>query len=120
MTPIEKDPTKGLNAAVAAVLNGERAAQGMTFDDLARTSGLSKSTLLRLLGSNLEKRRDIDVAQLYSLAVALGMTPVDVFQAAVARMDRQARATRDEFTLRRTARMIPTVEDEAAWDEGDD
>lgn len=114
MTPIEKDPTKGLNAAVAAVLNGERAAQGMTFDDLAQHSGLSKSTLLRLLGSNLEKRRDIDVAQLAAIAFALALDPTDVFADAVARMERQARVRPDEFTLRRTARMIPTVEDEAA------
>lgn len=47
----ESNPAQGLNAAVAAVLNGERVAAGMTFEQLADVSGISKQQLLRLLST---------------------------------------------------------------------
>lgn len=65
-------PSKGPNAAVAAVLNGERTAAGLTYEELAARTGLSKRTLMRLL-STLE--RDIDVNVLAAIAEAFNLTP---------------------------------------------
>lgn len=71
MSPVEKDPAKGLNAALAATLNGERAASGMTFDALAAATGISKRTLLRQL-STME--RNIDVADAANIASQFGLS----------------------------------------------
>lgn len=85
MSTVEKDPAKGLNAALAATLNGERVASGMTFDELAAETGISKRTLLRQL-STME--RNIDISHVASMAAAFGLTVVDVMLAAEARMGR--------------------------------
>lgn len=65
-------PRDGINAAVAATLNGERVAAGLTFDELAARTGISKRTLMRLL-STVE--RDIDVNVLAAIADVFGLTP---------------------------------------------
>ena len=75
MSPLDKDPSTGLNAAVAAVLNGERTRAKMTFDALATISGLSKRTVMRQL-STLE--RHIDVTDLAIYAAIFNMTPGEV------------------------------------------
>jgi transcriptional regulator with XRE-family HTH domain len=79
------DAHGGLNAAVAATLNGERVAAGLTFDQLATRVGVSKRQLMRLLSS---AERDIDVNVLAALAVAFGMKSSDVMTLAEERMRR--------------------------------
>lgn len=54
-----------LNTALAATLNGERVRAGLTFAELAKRSGISERTLMRLL-STVE--RDIDIRVLEVLA----------------------------------------------------
>jgi len=88
MTSIEKDPAKGLNAALAATLNGERTAAGMTFDQLAAATGISKRTLLRQL-STLE--RHIDIADAVTIAAQFDLTLVQALAMATERMERRPR-----------------------------
>lgn len=88
MNTVEKDPAKGLNAALAATLNGERVASGMTFDGLAAATGISKRTLMRQL-STME--RHIDISHVAAMAEAMGLTVGEVFVAAEARLERGRR-----------------------------
>lgn len=81
----ESDPSKGLNAAVAAVLNGERVAAGMTFDQLADVSGISKQQLMRLLSTT---KRHIDVEVLALLAGIFHSTSAQIVSAAQERLER--------------------------------
>ena len=77
-----------LGEAVAAVLRGERAAQRITFDELAVRSDLDKSTVLRMLNN----QRDMKMAQFSALCGALGVSSVDVMAAAEERVKRAASA----------------------------
>lgn len=79
------DPAVGLNAAVAAVLEGERAAARMTLQELADVSGVSYRTLQRLLSS---RDRHIDLATLDQLARAFRTTPERIIAGAQERMAR--------------------------------
>lgn len=80
----QHDPALGLNAAVAAVLEGERAAAGWTLHELADASGVSYRTLQRLLS----RERHIDVAILSDLAHAFRVEPDAILAAAAERMSR--------------------------------
>lgn len=88
MNTLEKDPSKGLNAALAATLNGERTANGMTFEALAKATGISKRTLMRQL-STME--RNLNVADVEIIARQFGLTPAEVFVMADARLKRSQR-----------------------------
>jgi len=90
MSTVEKDPAKGLNAAVAATLKGELAASGLTFDQLALATGISKRTLLRQL-STVE--RDLSVASIAAIATTFNMTLSEVMEAAERRLERAERAS---------------------------
>ena len=79
----EKDPSKGLNAAIAATLNGERVAAGLSFDDLAQRTGISSRTLKRYLSS---AERHIDVNTLGSISVALDVPLEEVLTSANRRL----------------------------------
>lgn len=81
----QSDPALGLNAAVAAVLEGERAAAGWTLRELADASGVSYRTLQRLLKS---RDRHIDIAVLGQLAEAFHVQPEAIIATA---RERQAR-----------------------------
>jgi transcriptional regulator with XRE-family HTH domain len=85
MNTVEKDPSKGLNAALAATLNGERVASGLTFDELAVATGISKRQLMRLL-STMERHLEISVVA--TIAAEFGLSVADVLAAAEARMER--------------------------------
>ena len=85
MSTVEKDPGKGLNAALAATLNGERVASGMTFDELAAKTGISKRTLLRQLSTT---ERHIDISHVAVIARAFGLSVVEVLARAEERMER--------------------------------
>jgi len=85
MVNIAKDPAKGLNAAVAAELRAERAAQEVTFDDLVKRVSLSKSTLLLLFNA----RRLISIEALVEVADALGVSVLDIVERAEKRLARE-------------------------------
>ncbi|MBF4563947.1 helix-turn-helix transcriptional regulator [Plantibacter sp. VKM Ac-2876] len=57
------------NAAVATALRDARTARGVTIDDLVRTSGMVRATVLRYLNN----QREIPISALYTLAGALGV-----------------------------------------------
>lgn len=88
MSTIEKDPSKELNAALADTLKGELAASGMTFDQLAAKTAISKRTLLRLLST---KERALKVDYIVAIASAFNLTAGEVFLAAEARLEREHR-----------------------------
>lgn len=85
MSTVEKDPSKGLNAAVAATLKGEMAATKMTFDALAAQTGISKRALLRYLST---MDRDLNVSHMAVIAAQFALTPLDVVRMAQERLDR--------------------------------
>lgn len=82
MSPIEKDHSRGWNAAVAAQVRAERAAKGWTLDSLAAKSGVPKRTLIRLV----KTERAFDVAQLAAIAEALDITMSEFLSRADARL----------------------------------
>lgn len=56
------------------MLNGERAAAKLSFDELATRTGISRRTLMRLLSS---VERDIDINVLAAIAQVFNMTPAE-------------------------------------------
>lgn len=89
----QSDPAVGLNAAVAAELEGERAAADLTLRELAEASGVSYRTLQRLLKS---RERHIDVNVLGQLAATFRTTPEAIVAAARERMARVPLTEEDE------------------------
>lgn len=85
MAAIERDPAAGMNGAVAAVLRGERAASGVTLDELSGKTGIPTVSLQRYLKG--KRHLDIDVA--WGIAVALDLDPSTVFAQAQDRMKRE-------------------------------
>lgn len=83
MTPVEGDPARGLNAAIAAVLRAERAAKGerITQDELAEAAGVPLVSLRRYLNG----KRHINLAHLEAICDALGVDPRDVMADAARR-----------------------------------
>lgn len=82
MANIDKDPTKGLNAAVAAELRAERVAQEVTFDDLVERVSLSRATTWRLLNAE----RLITIEALVEIASALGVSVLEIVERAEKRL----------------------------------
>ena len=82
----DKDPTKGLNAAVAAELRAERVAQEVTLDDLIDRVSLSRNTVWRLL--NCE--RFITIEALVEIADALGVSVLTIVSRAQERLAESA------------------------------
>ena len=95
MTPIE-GPDEGLNAAVAAELRAERAAQNLTVQELATQSEVPYASLRRYLGAE----RDIHVSVLAALAEALGTTASELVAAAAVRMSRGGVVIEGDFGKR--------------------
>jgi transcriptional regulator with XRE-family HTH domain len=83
MTPIES-PETGLNAAVAAELRAERAAQNLTVQQLAARADVPYASLRRYLAAE----RYIDVAVLHALAGALGTSSASLIASAEDRLNR--------------------------------
>lgn len=72
-----------MNAAVAAVLNGEKTVRRVTIAQLQQETGLGSATITRyLLG-----QRDIPIEAVASIATAVGMTYVEVAVEAQRRYD---------------------------------
>jgi transcriptional regulator with XRE-family HTH domain len=84
MANIDKDPAKGLNAAVAAELRAERVAQEVTFDDLVKRVSLSRNTTWRLLNAE----RLITIEALVEVAGALGVSVLEIIERAEKRLAR--------------------------------
>lgn len=90
MSPAEAhDPSQGLNAALAATLNGERVAAGLTFDELATVTGIPKRTLLRKVSTT---ERHLNIDDVARIAGAVGLTVVEALARAEGRLERQRRA----------------------------
>jgi len=87
MSTINKDPRSGMNAAVAAELRAERAAQRMTIDTMAAASGYPKRSLLRWLNTE----RSIGVEPLFAMAGALGVPAAEL----VRRAEKRVASARD-------------------------
>lgn len=94
MTTNESDPGKDFNDAVADTLNGERVASGMTFDELAKATGVSKRQLMRLLST---KERHLNVAVIAVIAEQFHISPAQVFARAEERMGRGPRLDTQAF-----------------------
>lgn len=92
---MDNDPAVGLNAAVAAQLRAERGASNTSFDDLAETTGLAKSTLLRYFNS----KRAIPVDALDVIAQALGITGYELMRRAEQRQRGNVAPTSDAAGL---------------------
>ena len=110
MTPVPR-PSEGLNAAVAAVLRAERAAQDLTQQELADKSGIPYATLRRYLKAD----RHIDVAVLAEICKALNIEVDDIVIRAANRMRKATNVT--DLGATRTNREVPVLMDEAARDE---
>lgn len=89
----QKAPAMGLNAAIAATLNGERVAAGLTFDQLAERTGISARTLKRYLSS---MERNLTVTVLGDIAVALDIPLSEVIRQSVRRGGVDQEASTDE------------------------
>ena len=83
-TFMSKDPSVGINAAVAAELRAERGAQKITVEALAQRSGVPKRTLLRLLNAE----RGIAMEPLAAIAGALNVPVSLVVSRAEERLER--------------------------------
>lgn len=98
MAPLERDPAAGMNGAVAAVLRGERAASGVTLEELSGMTEIPVVSLQRYL----KAKRHLDVDIVWNIALALDLEPTDVFSQAKVRLERenpfavQESAARDE------------------------
>ena len=75
-TPKE-EPT-AVRRAIAEELQVARVRAGLTRDELAARSGVSRASVFRI--ENAE--RDVKMEQLWALAEALNVEPVDILQAA--------------------------------------
>lgn len=65
-----------INEATAKALQAARAVSGLTFDELAKESGIPRPTVYRMFGA----KRDIKLPQLYAVAQAMGVTVVEIMQ----------------------------------------
>ncbi|WP_136192012.1 helix-turn-helix domain-containing protein [Actinomyces procaprae] len=104
MATRDKDPSVGLNAAVAAELRAERAAQQLTVEALVGRSGIPKRTLLRLL--NAERAISLDALQ--ALADAFGVRMSALIARGEERLSRE----------RERAEVVQLAERRADWPEG--
>ena len=82
MSTIDRNPSEGLNAAVAAELRRERAAQQVTIDTLVERTGLSRSTILNTLNA----KRLLGVEAVAAIAMALGVSVTAIFSRAETRL----------------------------------
>lgn len=96
MAPLERDPSAGMNGAVAAVLRGERSATGLTLEELSGKTDIPVVSLQRYL----KGKRHLDVDVVWNIAVALEMEPDDVWRQAFTRLKREAG---DPFAVQESA-----------------
>ncbi|MDR1294440.1 MAG: helix-turn-helix transcriptional regulator [Bifidobacteriaceae bacterium] len=83
-------PHVDINQATALALRAERAISGMTLRDLARASGVPRSTLVRVLDAS----REIRVTTVDQLAEAMGIPALTIHERAYELMRREGGAAR--------------------------
>ena len=86
MTENPKDPTAGLNGAVAAELRAERAAKEISFEAIDERVSMSYRTLLRLFSAE----RFITIEALVEIAAALGVSVLEIVERAERRVVKDA------------------------------
>ena len=79
-----------VQAAVAAEIRAERAAQSLSQSELAERAGIKQNTLSRYTTADDEKRRDLPYVAFADIAHALGLTPRELAERAERRLDAQA------------------------------
>lgn len=84
MTPRPRAMSGDLNDAVAATLNGERAAAALTYDQLAERANINLRTLKRYISPTHD--RDITVAAMGRLAVVFDLSIQEIMRRAELRM----------------------------------
>lgn len=89
MATIDRNPSEGLNAAVATELRRERAAQQITIDTIVELTGLSRSTVLNTLNA----KRLLGVEAVAAIAQALGVSVTTIFSRAEVRLASDRRKT---------------------------
>lgn len=82
MTTNEPTPADTMNAAIAAVLRAEKAAQKLTYPTLVEATGIPAVSLKRYFAGD----RDITVRVLTLIALALNMTPGEIWSKAAERL----------------------------------
>jgi len=87
MSTIDRNPSEGLNAAVAAELRRERAAQQVTIDTLVARTGLSRSTVLNTLNA----KRLLGVEAVAAIAQVLEVSVTTIFSRAEVRLEADRR-----------------------------
>jgi transcriptional regulator with XRE-family HTH domain len=112
MSPIEKDPSRGMNAAVAAELRAERAARQLTVEQLAERSLIPKRTLLRLLNAE----RSINIEHLAAMAEALDTDPIRIMNRAEQRYEDMLRSP-DFYTLAADEERMSPEEEAHAFED---
>jgi transcriptional regulator with XRE-family HTH domain len=104
MTPIEA-PEAGLNAAVAAELRAERAAQNLTVQQLSELADVPYASLRRYLAAE----RYIDVAVLHALATALKTSSTALIASAEERLSRVEPRSSRARSGKRQMRRLPSA-----------
>jgi hypothetical protein len=89
----------GLNAAVAAVLEGERAAADLNYPTLGQRCGLSARTLMRKLSTH---EADLDINEVAAIGEVFHLAPSEV----VARGEEYQLRNSPEDVGREIARLI--------------
>ncbi|MFF2678068.1 helix-turn-helix domain-containing protein [Arthrobacter koreensis] len=85
-------PASEFASAVAATLRAERAARRWTYRELADAAGMTEQSVMRYLTG----KRDLHMADLGSLADALGISPARIVQQAMERRESQPAAAGPE------------------------
>lgn len=73
-----------INQATAKALHAARAVSGLTYDELAKKTGMNVQAIYRVFGA----KGEIKVTQLASLAKAMDLTPYQIMEDAQRIMDR--------------------------------
>ncbi len=82
VTTNDQRPTDAIEAAVAAVLRAEKAAQKLTYPTIAEQTGIPVVSLKRYFGGE----REIGIRSFALISQALNMTPAEIWTKATERM----------------------------------
>lgn len=85
MAPVEKDPARGLNGALAAEIRAQQGARNIKTSALSELSGIERVTLTRYL----KPTRPINTAVVEAIARALDMDPGELMARAIRRRDEE-------------------------------
>lgn len=85
MTPMERDPQRGLNGALAAQIRAELGASRISVRALAGMADIDRLTLRRYVNAD----RPLNTAHVEAIAQALGLDPGELMARAVARRNNE-------------------------------